>query len=90
MAASRRLQLAAESGGCLCLLARSSDEVDALSAASTRWRVSWCQSHSYFPRWRIELLRIKNRGFGTDSTGQASECVVEGFRDEAHGLRVVA
>lgn len=90
MAASRRLQLAAESGGGLCLLARSSDEVGVLSTASTRWRVSWCQSHAYCPRWRIELMRIKGCGVGADSVSNTVECVVEGLRDEAHSLRVVA
>ncbi|QDU65879.1 ImuA family protein [Engelhardtia mirabilis] len=39
MPASRRLQLAAEAGSGLCLLAKPPDEIRQLSAAATRWRV---------------------------------------------------
>ncbi|MDG2055634.1 MAG: hypothetical protein P8J86_13130 [Phycisphaerales bacterium] len=90
MAASRRLQLAAEEGGGLCLLARSPNEYGVLSAASTRWRVSWCQSQEYCPRWRIELMRMKGCGVGFRSMINTEGCIVEGFCNETHGLRVVA
>ena len=38
LAATRRLQLAAESGSALVLCARPPEEIDHLSAATTRWR----------------------------------------------------
>jgi protein ImuA len=59
LAATRRLQLAAEAGGTVCLLARPPRERSALSAATTRW---WVRSHpSLVPakRWTVELLRCK-------------------------------
>jgi hypothetical protein len=59
MAATRRLQLAAESGSALVLCARPPDEVDHLSAASTRWRVRCAPSADTTPRWIVELLRCK-------------------------------
>ncbi|MCA9285396.1 MAG: hypothetical protein KDA22_09290, partial [Phycisphaerales bacterium] len=40
MGATRRLQLAAEAGGALAILARPPWELSRLSAASTRWRVT--------------------------------------------------
>ncbi len=63
MACSRRLQLAAEAGGGLALLARPARERAALSAAATRWLVRptparpgvWAPS----ARWSVELLRRK-------------------------------
>lgn len=73
MAQSRRLQLAAEAGGTLALIARPPHELDQLSAAFTRWRVSACVNRAEGeggtgggtarggdrPRWTIELLRCK-------------------------------
>lgn len=63
MAESRRLQLAAEAGGrhggVLALLARTSGELDQLSAAATRWRVRRTPSPTSAPRWIVELLRCK-------------------------------
>jgi protein ImuA len=67
LAMSRRLQLAAEAGGALALLARPAWEEAELSVAATRWRVrtvappkggpnttpKWAQ------RWSIELVRCK-------------------------------
>jgi protein ImuA len=71
MLASRRLQLAAETGGTLGLLIRRwkraalSSEFDLPSAAQTRWRVHSLPS-SPLPvegigraRWQLDLLRIK-------------------------------
>ena len=59
MAEARRLQLAAERGRALALLARPSWEGAELSAASTRWRVRRSPSSSSAPRWIVELLRCK-------------------------------
>jgi hypothetical protein len=60
MAESRRLQLAAERGRALALLARPSWEAAELSAAATRWRVRRTPSPSLAPRWIVELLRCKH------------------------------
>lgn len=58
MAATRRLQLAAEAGGTMALLARPTHELGCLSAADTRWRVHHRVSDQ--PAWTIELLRSKS------------------------------
>ncbi|MHC4946944.1 MAG: ImuA family protein [Planctomycetota bacterium] len=60
MAATRRLQLAAESGGGLTLVARPPREVAALTAAATRWRVGRERSASSAPRWGVRVLRLKS------------------------------
>jgi hypothetical protein len=59
MAATRRLQLAAEAGSSLVLCARPPDELDRLSAAATRWLVRCAPSADKAPRWIVELLRCK-------------------------------
>lgn len=59
MAATRRLQLAAEAGSALVLCARPPRELKHLSAASTRWLVRSALSTSRNPRWVIEPLRCK-------------------------------
>jgi len=60
LAATRRLQLAAEVGGTLCLLARPPREQLVLSAATTRWSVRSCPSLVVpAKRWTVELLRCK-------------------------------
>jgi protein ImuA len=59
LAATRRLQLAAESGGAMCLLTRPAWERAELSAAATRWLVSCTPSSSKNRRWIVELLRCK-------------------------------
>lgn len=56
---SRRLQLAAEAGGTVALLARPAGELGALSAARTRWLVSPAPSEGADQRWTVELLRCK-------------------------------
>ena len=61
MAASRRLQLAAEAGSGLGLLARPPWEESRLSAATTRWRVERKRSESAArPAWSLVLRRSKN------------------------------
>ncbi len=62
MAATRRLQLAAESGSALVLCARPPEEIDHLSAATTRWLVRCAPSADKTPRtprWNVELVRCK-------------------------------
>ena len=66
---TRRLQLAAasgERGGALCLLARPPNELDRLSAATTRWRITHALSSTMRPRWTLALLRHKDRPALTD------------------------
>lgn len=62
MAGSRRLQLAAEAGGAIGLLARRPDERGEISAAATRWLVSPgspdALDHAR-PTWTLRLLRRK-------------------------------
>lgn len=61
IACTRRLQLAAESGGAIALLARPLSEARALSSAATRRTVVpiAADEAGARPRWRIELLRSK-------------------------------
>lgn len=62
MAGSRRLQLAAEAGGTVGLLARPHKERGELSAAATRWLVSPGPvdgADPARPTWTVELLRRK-------------------------------
>ena len=59
MAATRRLQLAVESGRALALLARPHWERHELTAATTRWLVGWESTPLGEPRWTVELLRCK-------------------------------
>ena len=65
MAASRRLQLAAEAGGGLVLCARPAAELKRLSAASARWLVRSAPSAGRNPRWTVELLRCKRKEPGS-------------------------
>jgi len=59
-AATRRLQLAAESTGALCLLARPGRERAELSTAATRWLIEPAVSpHHSCARWTVRLLRCK-------------------------------
>lgn len=75
MAASRRLQLAAQAGSALVLLARPAGDLARLSAAATRWVLSTSLAGRFespecshrgldplttpFPRWTVHLLRCK-------------------------------
>ena len=62
MVATRRIQLAAEGGRALALLARPPWEAGVLSAAATRWNVRRKASPdgaSLVPAWELELLRCK-------------------------------
>ena len=70
MTATRRLQLAAEAGQTIGLLARPPDELGQLSAAATRWQVSALRSETTRPRWQVKLLRWK----GASANCHASTC----------------
>lgn len=59
LTATRRLQLVAESSGCVVMLARPSWERQQLSAAALRWLVCWDASQAGKRRWTLELLRHK-------------------------------
>lgn len=92
MAATRRLQLAAEDHGSMALMLRrwrrvGDDPLAALSAAATRWRIGCAPSRELpvqgiaRPRWRIELVR--QRG------GEPHQWIMEGT-DEAGRLALPA
>lgn len=59
MAESRRLQLAAHHSGAVGLLVRPARELNELSAARTRWRVSSAPSATHHQSWTVQLLRCK-------------------------------
>jgi protein ImuA len=61
LTATRRLQLAAETGGALGLLLRPDAACAGHTAAVTRWRVgSLGAGHGLDdPRWQLELLRVR-------------------------------
>lgn len=66
MPASRRLQLAAKTGGSVVVLARPPWEQQTRSAAATRWRIGTLASQDEAQRWRVELIRCKGRPPQTD------------------------
>ena len=59
LGATRRLQLAAEASGVLCLITRPAHEQSVLSASTTRWLVRTCPSSTSARRWTVSLLRCK-------------------------------
>ncbi len=59
LGATRRVQLAAEAGGSMALLARPWAQAGQLSAAASRWRVEPAPTEADRPRWRVTLLRHK-------------------------------
>jgi protein ImuA len=92
MAATRRLQLAAEEGGTMALMLRrwrrsGEDPLGLPSAAATRWRIACLPSADLpapgvgRPRWRLILAR--QRG------GEPNEWIVEG-NDESGRLALPA
>jgi hypothetical protein len=66
--AGRRLQLAAEKGGAVVLLARPAADFSRPSWAATRWRVSPLASASGRPRWRVALARAAGARQGQDAS----------------------
>lgn len=59
IAATRRLQLAAETARAPAFLARPPSDAGALSAAATRWRIARAPVRAARPRFEITLLRCK-------------------------------
>ncbi|MBM3619216.1 MAG: hypothetical protein FJX20_00865 [Alphaproteobacteria bacterium] len=99
LAATRRLQLAAEKSGVPALLLRALDKKSAaISAAVTRWRVTSAPSRAHLgadgeslqdiagPRWRLDLLR--NR-FGDPARTDIPSWLVEWTNEKGH-LAVVS
>ena len=72
LAHSRRLQLAAEAGSAIALLARPDRERAILSASPMRWRIERVRSPTMQPRWRIELVRCKGMQQGKRRDAEAS------------------
>lgn len=99
MAGSRRLQLSAESGMGIGLLARPSRERGMISAARTRWDISRLRpvpddarvenkamnrSESVHPRWLVELFRFK--GAASSFYESRHRWIMEVNRHDDHGL----
>lgn len=91
MAESRRLQLAAERGRALALLARPAWERPELSAAATRWGVRRMVSLSSQPRWVITLLRCRAgvAGLASQLAGRTSGGWEMEYASQGH-VRLVA
>jgi len=89
MPQTRRLQLAAEAGGALVLLARPPEEEAELSAAMTRWRIAPAPSSTDRPRWSIELLRRKGArgGLNVTAAGRARATRPPAVIEEPHHER---
>jgi hypothetical protein len=64
---SRRLQLAAEGGMALGLIARPPWEAAELSHAASRWQVRPCQVDGEKPGWTIELQSCRGQHPGQDA-----------------------
>jgi protein ImuA len=88
MAASRRLQLAAEAKGVLGLIVRrwrtitAAQEFERPTASASRWRIAGLPS-SPLPtagvgraRWRVELVRCRG---GTPNTWELEACDAQGY-----------
>jgi len=88
MAATRRLQLAAEAAGTLVLLARPMSDRTLLSAAATRWLLTPMVSETERPAWLLEQLRCKGVRRGIDMEGQR-KWRLEGMRNRGKGFVVV-
>ena len=76
IAQTRRLQLAAQAGGSLCMLARPQADRSALSAASVRWGVERLPAPGPGPRWCITLLRDKARSTRHDGPPQIGQAQI--------------
>ena len=76
---ARRLQLAAETGGCVGLLLRPAGKRSMHYAATTRWLVAPARGERSVQRWRIQLLH----GHG----GRVGETVFLECDRETHSVR---
>lgn len=78
---ARRLQLAAEQGGAVGILLRSTDRGDQIYAAATRWKVSPYPGERTVQRWTIQLLH----GHG----GRVGQTVILEWCRETNTVRAV-
>ncbi|MCX2477163.1 Error-prone repair protein ImuA [Pedobacter sp. MC2016-05] len=69
---SRRLQLAVESSGVTGFILRKDGNKAASTVATARWKISPLPSESHdgmpglgFPRWQVELLKVRNGNPGS-------------------------
>jgi hypothetical protein len=90
MAATRRLQLAAEAAQCPALLARPLSELAQLSAAATRWRVGHEPADDVHPQWKIELVRHKTTGTTNPHWEDGASCWIVQQDDEKDTVRLHA
>jgi len=58
--ATRRLQLAVKDKNCFLFLVRPPWELELLSTAQTKWRISPAPSESELPHWKLELIRCRS------------------------------
>lgn len=58
-ALSRRLLLAAQTGGTSCFLIRDISELQSVTFATARWFVKPILSDSQYPRWSLSILKFK-------------------------------
>jgi len=58
--ATRRLQLAVKDKNCFLFLVRPPWELELLSTAQTKWRISPVPSESELPHWELELIRCRS------------------------------
>ncbi|MGN7988704.1 ImuA family protein [Pedobacter sp. 22226] len=81
---SRRLQLAVESSGVTGFILRKDENKTASTVATARWRISPMPSQTEdgmpglgFPRWQVELLKVRNGNPGNFVLEWAGEKFVE-------------
>ena len=96
LAQTRRLQLAAESGGsggsggALVHVARPPQERERLSAAAARWLVRVAPARDRTPRWIVELSRCKGMRLNESRDVQSSEEATVEWKRVEGGLAVPA
>lgn len=83
---SRRLQLAAQAGRTLALVARPARELAELSCAATRWLVRRAPTPTAEPRWTVVLLRCK----GVQPAAECPRSWALEYCRETLGIRVPA
>ena len=81
---SRRLQLAVEESGVTGFILRKDASKAASTVATARWRISPLRTECEagmpglgFPRWQVELLKVRNGNPGTWVLEWAGECFEE-------------
>jgi protein ImuA len=77
---ARRLQLAAEEGGGVGVLLRTTGKGSDIYAATTRWRVSPAPGAARAQRWRMELVHGQGRQVGQSYLLERPRAAVADFR----------